>query len=391
MKIFILVSRMPYPLEKGDKLRAFQQIKAMSAKHDIHLFALNPGKLHEEALNKLKPYCKSIRIVTLNRIHIFLNLVYAIFRKIPFSVGFFYSPSITLKIEEKIKAVNPDLIFCQLIRMAEYVKEMKTIPKIIDYQDVFSRGMALRANRAPFYLKPFLRYEEKLLRKYENKVYEWFNEHIIISTQDRAYLPHPFREKINVIPNSIDRKIFKPVANSRQYDLLFVGNMNYEPNIDCVVYLVKEILPLVKKEFPSVTLEIAGANPCRRVLSLASSSVHVTGWVNNISECYARARIFCAPMRLGTGLQNKLLEAMAMQLPCITTSLCNNALNAEPGKSILIGEDARSIADHIMMLLKNKSMAEELAKNANILIQKYYDEPVVNHQLLSLIDRFKKN
>lgn len=376
---------MPFPLEKGDKLRAFQQIKALSQNHDIHLFALNPGKLHQDAVEKLKPYCKSIQVLSLNRTHIFLNLVYAFFRGLPFQVGYFYSPGVILKVEEKIKKINPDLIFCQLIRVAEYVKDIKNIPKLLDYMDVFSRGMEQRAANAPFFVRPFLRYEEKLLKAYENKAFDWFNERMIISEQDRSYITHHQKEKIRIIPNSIDRTAFTPVLTDKKTDLLFVGNMNYKPNIDCVLYLVKEILPLVRKIIPEVTLEIAGANPRYVIRRLASKNITITGWVNDMCDSYAKARVFCAPMRIGTGLQNKLLEAMAMKVPCVTTTLCNNALKAENEKSILIGDDPQTIASHIVLLLKEEQKAAEIAANAFEFVWKYYDVKVINQQLEGLI------
>lgn len=380
---------MPYPLEKGDKLRAFQQIKGLSANHEIHLFAINPGRIHDQALDKLKPYCKSIRVVSLSRLHIVLNLVNSIFRGLPFQVGFFYSPSIEQKIREKIESVKPDMIFCQLIRVTEYVKSLNGIPKVLDYQDVFSRGMHQRAERALFFIRPFLKYEERLLRKYENKVFGWFDEKIIISDQDRSYLDHPEKSQIRIIPNSIDRTAFRPVQTGKKTDILFVGNMNYEPNIDSATYLVKEILPLVKKEIPGVTVEIAGADPSYRVLSMASSSVTITGWVNDMSESYAKAKVFCAPMRMGTGLQNKLLEAMAMKIPCVTTSLCNNALKAEPGTSILIGDDPKTFADEVIRLLKDEKKACDIAGQAYDFILKHYDAQVVNQKLEAILVSIK--
>lgn len=389
MKILVLLSRMPYPLEKGDKLRAFQQIKALSGRHEIHLFALNAGKLHPEALDKLKPFCRSIKVVSLSRIHIFINLINTIFRGIPFQAGYFFSNAILLKVEERIKKLQPDLVYCQLIRMAEYAKELHGIPKVIDYQDLFSRGMEQRAERAAFYLKPFLKYEAKLLKRYENKVFGWFDEHIIISSQDRSFMTHPDKEKVHIIPNSIDRNVFSIQPCAKKTDLLFVGNMNYEPNIDCAVYMVKEILPLVKKEIPDATLEIAGANPNAKVLALASPAVSITGWVDDMRPIYAKARVFCAPMRMGTGLQNKLLEAMASKVPCVTTSLCNNALKAVSGKSILIGDTSQDFARHIISLLKSEESSAILSSNAYEFITMYYDEQVVIRQLESILLQLK--
>jgi len=133
-----------------------------------------------------------------------------------------------------------------------------------------------------------------------------------------------------------------------------------------------KILPFVLKRKPDITLLIAGASPHLRVSVLKSSNVDVTGWVSDMRECYAAARIFIAPMQLGTGLQNKLLEAMAMQVPCITSPLANLALQAKENEEILIANTPEEYADHILMLLNNPARSKEIAMNGyNYVLRNY--------------------
>ena len=138
--------------------------------------------------------------------------------------------------------------------------------------------------------------------------------------------------------------------------------MGYPPNINAAEYLVQRILPLVMQKKPDISLLIAGASPHLRISSLGSSNVTVSGWVPDMRDCYAMARIFIAPMQIGTGLQNKLLEAMSMQIPCITSPLANQALQAKENEEILVASDPEQYARHILTLLEDPVRSKEIAR-----------------------------
>lgn len=361
MKILVLLSRVPYPLEKGDKLRAFNQIKHLSEKHEITLFAINDGPLHKEALRVLNKYCSEIKIVNLSGIQVFWNLFKSLFSGIPFQIGYFYFNKMQKEIDSYINKNKPDHIYCQLIRTTEYVKKYSNIPKTLDYMDVFSKGMERRKNTTPFYLRPIYMLEHKRLLKYEKSIFDYFENKTIISRQDRDLIPHPKRHEIAVIPNGVDLTYFHPIEKEKEFELLFNGNMSYPPNIESAVFLVNEILPIVHKINPKVRLLISGAAPSEKVKALASKSVVVSGWVDDIRVSFARSKILIAPMQISIGLQNKLLEAMAMQIPCITSTMANNALGAEHDKNILVAETAEEYARHIIYLLDNSERSVDIA------------------------------
>lgn len=372
MKILILLSRIPYPLEKGDKLRAFNHIKYLSKNNKITLFAINDSKVNKEkAFQALQPYCRSINFFDISKFSILFNVLLAFFNGKPLQTGYFFSRRAKKRINKIISETKPDHIFCQLVRIAEYVKD-ENIPKTLDYQDVFSKGVERRIHSSPFYLKPFLKLEYKRLLKYENEIFDYFDNKIIISEPDRELIPHPEKDKIVIVMNGVDTDFFKPINRKKEYDIVFTGNMGYPPNVNGVEFLVKQIIPIVRRNKPEIKVLIAGANPDRKVIAVKSKNVHVTGWVEDIRECYAKARIFIAPMQIGTGLQNKLLEAMAMKIPCISSHLANNALNAKSGKEIKIGDSAEEYAQHIIYLLDNKDKADEIALNGyNFVLNNY--------------------
>lgn len=391
MKLGILLSRVPYPLEKGDKLRAYHQIKELSKNHEIYLCSIAVGKIKASDLEKIKPYCKEIKLIRLNRFSIFFNLLHGLlFTKLPLQVAYFFKKAAKNKVQNFFLGNQVDHIFCQLIRVSEYVKEIKEIPKTLDYMDALSCGMERRVSKAKFYKRPFIKLEALRLKRYEHFIFPSFDHKTIISEQDRELIIHANNHDITIIRNGVDRAFFKPIKVEKKYDLLFTGNMSYPPNIDGVSYLVEEVLPQVQLERPTIKLAIVGANPSQRVQRLASSNVEVTGWVDDIRLYYASSRLFIAPMLIGTGLQNKLLEAMAMKIPCITTPLANNALKAIQNESILIADSKESFKEQIMMLLENDKKAEEISQNGYEFISNNYDWESCSKHLEELFLKSKK-
>lgn len=361
MRILVILSRVPYPLEKGDKLRAFNQIRELSKKHQIVLFALNDGKIDKSAIDELKKYCIAISIMPLPKQTVIQNLVRSFFSGLPMQVGYFYFKKAQDKLDELVMKHKPDHIYCQLIRTAEYGKHYVQIPKTLDYMDVFSKGIERRKKTDTFYMRPVLAMEHSRLLKYENNIFSFFNNKTIISDQDRDLIPHPDRQEIKVVPNGVDTDFFKPLARNKDFDLLFNGNMNYPPNVESVEFLVEKIMPYVWNRRPSTRLLISGASPNTRVMELASDKVVVSGWVDDVRENYAKSKILVAPMQISIGLQNKLLEAMAMQIPCVTSSLANNALKAKHNDQIMVADSPEQYALIILELLQNEAKARQIA------------------------------
>lgn len=372
MRIFVLLSRFPYPLEKGDKLRAFHQIKELSKSHEIILCALTDEKVEKKSIDILSEYCSTIEIIRLPKWKIIWNLfTQLLFTNKSLQVAYFYNKNAQKKIDQLLKNHQPDHIYCQLIRVADYVKNVP-IKKTLDYMDALARGMERRIEYAPFYLKFFLKIEATRLKRYEHFIFNHFDHHIIISEQDRKLIVNINNDNIKVVPNGVDYSTYQSQNINKKHDLIFTGNMAYPPNIDSVIYLVNHVMPLVWKQNPDIHLMIVGAQPDQKVINLKSKKVTVTGWVENISTYYAASKVFIAPMQIGTGLQNKLLEAMAMKLPCITSTLANNALGATHQNNILIGNNPTEYAQHILALLNNNQLYNQIADNGHQFVTENY-------------------
>ena len=374
MRIFILLPRIPYPLEKGDKLRAYHQIKQLSKDNEIVLCALNDnGKVDEQqAFQALQPYCHSINFIKLSKPGILFGLLRAFFKGLPLQCGYFYNRKAAKKVDALIAKHQPDMLYGQLVRVAEYIRHID-IPKAIDYQDVFSYGMKRRRDIASWMTRPVYNMEYQRLCRYEATVFDEFNIKTIISEPDRDLIPHPKKDEILIIPNGVDHEFFQPQQQEKRYDIVFTGNMSYAPNVNAVEYLANEILPIVWKTLPEAKMYVAGATPDPKVKKAANDRIIVSGWLDDIRDAYAQSRVFIAPMRIGTGLQNKLLEAMSMGIPAITTPLANASLGAKPGEEILVGSNAEELAQHIITLLTEPEKAQQIAQAGFDFTNRVYD------------------
>ncbi len=373
MKLLVVLSRVPWPLDKGDKLRAYHQIKQLSINHEIELIALNDKELHKDALTELSKYCQKIHVLNLSKWGIFINIIKAFFTAKPLQIGYFYNSGVHRKIRNIIQQYKPDHIYGQLVRVAEYIRS-ESVPKTLDYQDALSAGLKRREEQVGGLKRMLFSFEYKSLAKYEAAIFDDFNHKTIITEQDQELIQHAERSNITVVPNGVDMEFFHPMDEEKTYDLVFTGNMNYPPNVMAAKFLVNDILPLVQKEKPDAHVLIAGASPHPSVRALASEAVTVSGWLDDIRIAYASSKVFIAPMQIGTGLQNKLLEAMAMKIPSVTSDLANAALGAKENAEIKVAksQDKEAFAAHVLELLNNSKIAMHQSDAAHKFVLKNY-------------------
>lgn len=364
----MLTSRFPYPLEKGDKLRAYHHIRTLAEIHDIYLISLAEFNVSKAEMEAIRPLVRELHVIKINPMERFIALIMAIFSNTPFQNAFFYNKKAASYIRNTVDSIAPDHIYCQLARMAPYVSDLK-YPCTLDYMDAFGVGMMRRSGVVNPLLGFFYRVEAKRMIRYEKAIFNAFDHHIIISEQDRKQLGLEKENSVHIIPNGIEDRFFMPSEVSPEYDIAFVGNMGYLPNIEAAEFLIQKVLPKLDK---NTRVIIAGARPHARVRKLASNQVTVTGWLRNITDAYHSARMFVAPLWSGTGQQNKILEAMACGLPCITTSPVNNAIGAIPGQQILIADDVQKMADSVMLLKNDSKLAVAISEEGKRFVKQKY-------------------
>lgn len=382
-KVVVLTSRFPYPLEKGDKLRAYYQIKELSQHFDVHLIALSDQKVEQQSIAALNVYCSEIHILPLSKISILKNVAFHFLSAKSIQVGYFYNKKWIQKVNQLLHKIQPDHIYTQLVRCSEYSKNYHHCPKTLDYMDALSTGTIRRSEKENFFLKWIFSLEGKRLGMYERRIFDYFDFKTIISDQDKKLISHPEQSEIISIPNGIDQSFFEyPQKESPKYDVGFIGNMNYPPNIDAALYIHQNYL--IKR--PNVTCLIAGATPHQKILDLdKETSITVAGWVEDIREAYSDIKLFVAPMQIGTGMQNKLLEAMAMGLPCVTTQMANNAIGAEHMKTIYVVESVSELQNAIDWLLQNPKEAKAIGDKAQKWVHQKYSWKSATEPLVRII------
>ena len=384
MKILVVLPRFPYPLEKGDKLRAFHQIRMLSKNNEIYLFCLTHTRVLDEHVEAVKPFCKDICIVQSPKLVNYKNIIRNYFLTKSLQLGYWDSLKVRKAFKSYQKKVNPDVIYSQMIRTMPWVSR-SLCPKVMDFQDALSMNAERRMDQAHGIWHFILHYEFKMLRSTEYNSFKIFDALTIISEPDCDAIPHKRNGDIYVVPNGVDFDFFAPIEKPRQYDIVFCGNMRYEPNVRAAQFLAEKIMPLVWQTHPNASLLLAGACPKAKVSKLASDHITVIDSPEDIRKCYASARIFAAPMLTGSGLQNKLLEAMAMQMPCVTTSIANDSLHAEKGREVLVGDTAREFADHIVRLLDDEDLCHSIASNGNTFVHNTYSWELSCSKLESIL------
>ena len=204
VKILCITSRVPWPLEKGDKLRIYHQLRELANRHEVSLFALSDGPVHPEAVAVLKRFCKEVHIHRLTKGTVVVNLFRSLFKGLPFQVGYFTCGSAIKAFRKFAGKVRPDRLYCQLIRTAEYRKVLPQVPAVLDYMDVFSKGVERRIPKEPWWKRWVFRLELKRLLRYEADSFRNFERHTIISRQDRDLLPFKEASAVTVVPNGVD-------------------------------------------------------------------------------------------------------------------------------------------------------------------------------------------
>lgn len=381
----MLVSRFPYPLDKGDKLRAFYQLQELSRHYDVTLAAISDEAISQEQRQAVQNYCREMHVFKIGFLSKVFHLAAGFFNKRPFQTGYFYSWSAARKIKALINQSKFDHIYCQLIRTTEYVKNEHRIPKTLDYMDALSAGIQRRIDQQPLYRRWLFRSEARRLANYERAIFDYFEHTTIISEQDRELIQHPDRKKIHIVPNGIHSSFFESPAVEVKHDFVFVGNMSYPPNIEAVQFIADHILP----EFEGATLLVSGSSPSPQIRNLAQRTpqIHVTGWVDDIREAYCSGRIFLAPMLIGTGMQNKLLEAMALGVACVTTPLANNAIQATDKTEIMVGSTKEELIAAIRVLHENPEFSRKLSQAGSRFIRKNYSWEKSVGELIEIMEQ----
>ena len=365
MRILIALSRFPYPTEKGDKVRAYYQIKELSRNNEIFLVCLSEFKIKEEHLAMVRPYVKEVNIIHISLLKRIINLFFGIFNSLPMQVNYFKSHQMKGIVSDWCQKFKIDVCYVQLVRIVENIPKLPQVVFFLDYMDAFSEGTRNRSLKSSFFKRIIYKLESQRLKNYEKQVTNRFEGLSVITEAEAGFLPEDAQNKLIITPNGVSDHFFNyPLLGwaDKKYDIIFSGNMQFVPNIQAALYLVKKVLPLIIRDFPTIKICIAGVDPVSEIKALACNNVVVTGFVEDLGEIMSQSKISVAPMFSGSGLQNKLLENMAVGIPLITSPLSAAPIHALKDKHLLVASNEVEFAQNIKKLLNNEEYANELGR-----------------------------
>jgi len=373
VRVLCLVTRLPVPPWRGDQVRAYHHLRRLAPRHEITCCALltrQPPAALREGVTALGVH---LEVVTLGTAGAGPSLARALLGdRRPLQVLLYERAGARRQVATLVERGRFDVVHAQLVRTAPYLPGPDGPPVVLDLIDALSANLARRARQERGPLAPVAAWEATRLARFERALIARTARSLVVSAAERDALGGGSR--IVVVPNGVDTDAFafhdgpRPPAR-----LIFFGNLGYFPNIDAVRWLVSDIFPRVRAQVPEAELRLVGARPSRVVRGLARApGLSLAAAVPAMPPEVAAATVALVPMRAGTGLQNKVLEAMAAGTPVVATPPAIAALDVRPGEHLLVADDAAGIAAATVTLLRDPARARTMAVAARALVERCY-------------------
>ena len=378
-RILFVASRFPHPPFRGDIVRTLQQIRRLGAKFDITLVAPEPPVPISLADAGIEGLCTLVP-VRLRGWDRFLNLGAFIRDRLPIQAAAFYSVSYGRAVASELSRQHFDLVHIQMVRIGPVLEVVHGIPVVLDMIDTASLNMERRAARESLPMRALLAWEARRLKAYERHLAGRCARVVVSSPADCEALG--VADRARVVPFGIDLRLLPFVEMDREEgEIVFTGRMGYFPNADAAVFFANEVFPLVRRMLRAARFTIVGIDPSARVRALGMLPGVKVLADPDVRRYLERASVAVAPLRSGTGLQIKVLEAMAKGAPVVATPIVAPAIAAEDGKHWLLAESAADLADKVVFLLRNKRFAREMARQARRFVETRFAQDFVVDQM----------
>ena len=375
MNILYLSLRFPYPPHSGDKIRTYNVLRHLSRRHSISFVSFIQSPEEIKYIEKIQNFCNNVSTVRFNKIQAYSNCILNSLSGEPFQVAYWHSPKMQKTIDRLVDKNGFNLVHVQFFRMAQYIVKYNDKPKILDSGDSFWLNLSRRSKLDRSLAWPLLKLEASKVKVYETQIAKKFDHVTMVSPLDmQCLLSNDSDLNISVVPMGVDIDYYQPRSYNYETNLLFTGTIRYFPNKDAVLYFYSQIFPLIKKTIPNVKFYVVGNYPPKNILRLASNGdIIVTGHVEDVRPYFDKSAVFVCPLRSGSGMQAKILEAMAMGVPVVTTSIGATALEAVDGKDIIVADDPKSFSEKVIELIKDRDFRNYIAKNARKLTEEKYE------------------
>jgi sugar transferase (PEP-CTERM/EpsH1 system associated) len=379
-KILFLSHRAPYPPDKGEKIRAFHILEHLTRHHDVWFGSLADERSSPTRLEWFHSRCRDVRMLRRTPAESAWAIARACVTGSSMSVAAFSNAGLARWCDTVAAEVKPDIVFVFSSAMAQFARNTSSAALIIDFVDADSEKYRqyARAQRGP--MRYLYRSEADRLLKFDCDAAHRAKACLFVSQTERdlfaARCPD-MNHILHVMPNGVDCAYFDPTAvwNQRGQDpiITFTGRMDYFPNVDAVNWFAHAVFPQVHAAISNARFKIVGAQPSRAVRALARTpGIEVTGAVEDIRPYYAEATVAVAPLRIARGIQNKVLEAMAMAKPVVVTSAALDGIAAIDGEHVLVADSAQEFAGKVMSILRGHAPSR-LGQSARARVLSHHD------------------
>lgn len=393
MRILFITDTVPYPAVSGNRLRVYNLCQRIAKEHKVWLAVPLNTPEDAEGVSHMQQFCHKVITATRQRRtplqHLPGLLRYALQGK-PLEHKFEYCEELVEKIRHLATTVDFDVVHIEPSYVALYLEALPPeacIKSFLTFHNIeFSlfRRLARVERRKPEKLRMLL--HSLMLRRWEPRYAERFDRCITVSDVDRRLLvaANP-RLRVTVSPNGVDTQKYQPLPQDDiSPSLLFVGSMNYAACADAVVYFCEEILPHIRRMISDVEMWIVGRDPLPEVRRLDGDGVHVTGWVEDVRSYYRRGMVCVVPLQAGGGTRLKILEAMALGRPVVSTSIGCEGLDVVDGEHLFIADHPVQFAEKTVRLLTDAILRQQIISRARRMVVAQYDWDVIARRLMKM-------
>jgi sugar transferase (PEP-CTERM/EpsH1 system associated) len=384
VNVLFVCHRLPYPPRRGGKIRPFNMIKHLAAAgHSVTVASLARSQSEADEGRDLRKYCADVIVEQIGGSAATARMLARLPTTTPSSFGYFYSPRLEQRIRSVLARDSLDVIIVHCSSVAPYVASAP-LPKLLDFGDMDSQKWLLYARHRALPLGAGFWLEGRKLERTEKKLARSFDLCTCTTREELATLRgYGVSTDTDWFPNGVDATYFSPTTAPYDPDrICFVGRMDYFPNQQAVQWFCADVLPLIRQQRPGAVLEIVGAAPPRSILALASADrVVVTGTVPDVRPLVHKSAVTVAPLIIARGTQNKILEAMAMGVPVVASSVAARGVDAEPGRHLLAADSPRDFAAAVLGLLESSAERRRLADAGR-------ERVLSNHSWAASLQRF---
>lgn len=395
MNILYLCHRFPFPPKRGGKIRPFNMIRHLAASgHQVTVCSLARSPEEAREGRGIAPYCASFEMGHVKEWVQAARMVARLPLPTPSSMGFFYSPELARHVSGLLRSRKWDLIFVHCSSVAQYVEQVQDIPKIMDFGDMDSQKWFEYANYKPFPLSLGYRFEGAKMLAAEKRLARRFDLCTATTRAEWETLNgYATGADTDWFPNGVDADFFCPADAPYDADTLsFIGRMDYYPNQECMARFCQQTWPLLKLARPAMKLLIVGADPSPAMRKLGElPGVTVTGSVPDVRPFIRKSALMVAPLNIARGTQNKILEAMAMGVPVVTSSIAAGGVDAEAGAHLLVADTPPDYARAIMRIVDNPAERHRLAVAGRQRMLSHHAWPRSMARLDGIIERGIRN